>query len=225
MAEAAGLEEIEPRPAPERAELAGADGGGRRAATDGGGQSRPAGHVHPRRQLRAAIGREGRGQVRRCRWGRLEAPCRRQPRDRSADARLIRAARGARDALDPHRVEKADTPGGAARQLDEALLASNRLARQDVPQAHDVRPRTPEDDLRSHGVDLDTPRRVRVAIPTDRLTRYDVPHQAQQYDEQGKPEPERAREAKPRVLQGFGTSCRTARAMASVQPDASRPSR
>src|SRR3954468_24560721 len=147
MAEAAGLEEIEPRPAPERAELAGADGGGRRAVTDGGGESRPAGHVHPRRQLRAAIGREGRSQVRRCQWGRLEPPCRRQPRDGSADARLVRAAREAGDALDPHRVEEADTPGGATRQLDEALLAWDRLPLQDVPQAHDVRPRTPKDDL------------------------------------------------------------------------------
>src|SRR3954447_14959783 len=210
MAEAAGLEEIEPRPAPERAELAGADGGGRRAVTDGGGESRPAGHVNPRRQLRAAISREGRSQVRRCRWGRLETPCRRQPRDGSADTRLVLVARGAGDALDPDRVEEADTPGGATRQLDEALLAWNRLARQDVPQAHDVRLRTPEGDLRPHGVDLDTPRRVRVAIPADRLTRDDVPHQAQHHDEQRKREPERARGAKPRVLQGLGTSCLTA---------------
>src|SRR4051812_6158596 len=133
MAEAAGVEEIEPGPAPERAELASADGGGRRAVTDGGGESRPTGHVHPRRQLRAAIAREGRCQVRRCRWGRLEAPCRRQPRDGSADARLVRAARQAGDALDPHRVEEADTPGGAARQLDEAPLARDRLARQMFP--------------------------------------------------------------------------------------------
>src|SRR3954464_2793211 len=133
MAEAPGLEEIEPGPAPERAELASADGGGRRAVTDGGGESRPTGHVHPRRQLRAAIAREGRCQVRRCRWGRLEAPCRRQPRDGSADARLVRAARQAGDALDPHRVEEADTPGGAARQLDEAPLARDRLARQMFP--------------------------------------------------------------------------------------------
>src|SRR4051794_1912059 len=177
MAEAAGREEKEPRPALERAELAGADGGGRRA-TDGGGESRPAGHVHPRRQFRAAIGREGRSQVRRCRWGRLEAPCRRQTRDGSADARLVRAAREAGDALDPHRVEEADTPGGAACQLDEALLAWDRLAPEDFPQAHDVRPRTPENDLRPHGVDLDTPPRVRVAIPTDRLTRDAVSHQA-----------------------------------------------
>src|SRR3954453_1844093 len=193
MAEPAGLEEIEPRPAPERAELAGADGGGRRAVTDGGGESRPAGHVHPRRQLRTAIAREGRSQVRRCRWGGLEAPCRRQPRDGSADARLVRAAREAGDALDPHRVEEADTPGGAARQLDEALLAWDWLARQNVPQAHDVRPRPAEDDLRPHGVGLDMPRRVRVAIPTDRLTRDDVPHQAEKRDEQRKREPERAR--------------------------------
>src|SRR3954467_6201030 len=127
MAEAAGLEEVEPRPAPERAELAGADGGGRRAVADGGGGSRPAGHVPPRRQLRAAIGREGRSQVRRCRWGRLEAPSRRPPRDGSADARLRPAAGEAGDALDPHRVEEADAPGGAARQLDEALLARDRL--------------------------------------------------------------------------------------------------
>src|SRR3954466_11064497 len=123
MAEAAALEEIEPRPAPERAELAGADRGARRAVTDGGGDSRPAGHVYPRRQLRAAIRREGRSQVRRCRWGRLGTPCRRQPPDRSADACLVPPAREAGDALDPHRVEEADTPGSAARQLDEALLA------------------------------------------------------------------------------------------------------
>src|SRR3954452_10901361 len=200
MAEAAGLEEIEPRPAPERAELAGADGGGRRAVTDGGGESRPAGHVHPRRQLWAAISREGRSQVRRCRWGRLETPCRRQPRDGSADPRLVRAAREAGDALDPHRVEEADTPGGAARQLDEALLARDRLPRPGVSQTGEVRPRTPEDDLRPHGVDLDTPAGVRVAIPTDGLTRDDVPHQAQQPDEEGKREPERARGAKPWVF-------------------------
>src|SRR3954453_2107274 len=120
MAEAAGVEEIEPGPAPERAELASADGGGRRAVTDGGGESRPTGHVHPRRQLRAALAREGRCQVRRCRWGRLEAPCRRQPRDGSADARLVRGARQAGDALDPPRGEEPAPPGGAARQLDEA---------------------------------------------------------------------------------------------------------